>query len=179
MAKKTKTAKPVKKSLKSQTVDRPVKKTAEKQTIEKSIKELTDKLLSYMQISGSTEVTAGQDHYNVNITTQESGLLIGRYGETLNSLQLLLGVMLFKKRGEWIRVIVDVGDYRKSRQQSLSEMAERIAGEVEATGQPVTIPNLTPYERRTIHMLLSQHKSVMTESIGEGRDRRLTIKPRQ
>jgi len=179
MAKKTKNAKPVKKSLKSQTVDKPVKRRLTKQTVEETIKELTDKLLSYMQISGSTEVTAGQDHYNVNITTQESGLLIGRYGETLNSLQLLLGVMLFKKRGEWIRVIVDVGDYRKSRQQSLSEMAQRIAGEVEATGQPVTIPNLTPYERRTIHMLLSQHKSVMTESIGEGRDRRLTIKPRQ
>src|SRR3989344_1314410 len=166
MAKKTKTARPVKKSQKSQ-------------TIEETIKDLTDKLLSYMQISGSTEVLAGEDHYDVNITTQESGLLIGRYGETLNSLQLLLGVMLFKKLGEWIRVIVDVDDYRTSRQQSLSEMAERIAGEVEATGQPVTIPNLTPYERRTIHMLLSQHKSVMTESIGEGRDRRLTIKPRQ
>lgn len=178
MAKKTKTAKPVKQSQKRETVDKPAKKTTKKQTIEETIKELTDKLLSYMQISGSTEVVAGQDHYDVNITTQESGLLIGRYGETLNSLQLLLGVMLFKKRGEWIRVIVDVGDYRKSRQQSLSEMAQRIAGEVETTGQPVTIPNLTPYERRTIHMLLSQHKSVMTESIGEGRDRRLTIKPR-
>ena len=79
MAKKTKTAKPVKKSLKSQTVDRPVKKSTKKSTIEETIKDLTDKLLSYMQISGSTEVTAGQDHYNVNITTQESGLLIGRY----------------------------------------------------------------------------------------------------
>lgn len=168
--KPTKAKKPAKK---------PAKKTEKKQTLEKVIKEISEELLSLMQVAGTVDVVAGQDHYALNIKTAESGLLIGRHGETLNSLQLLLGVMLFKKRGEWVRVIVDVGDYRKTRQQSLSEMAERIADEVETTGQPVTIPNLTPYERRTIHMLLSEHKSVMTQSIGEGRDRQLTIKPRQ
>lgn len=116
--------------------------------------------------------------YRITIETLESGLLIGRHGDTLNSLQLLLGVMLFKRTGSWIHVLVDVGNYRKMREESVTAMADRIIAEVERTGQPVPLPFLSPLERRMVHMHLTDHPTVMSESEGEGRDRRLVIKPR-
>lgn len=114
----------------------------------------------------------------MRIETEETGLLIGRHGECINSLQLLLGVMLYKKFGKWVRVILDVGDYRKMREDSLKEMVERIAGEVEGTGVPVVLPYLSPLERRFVHLLLTENAKVTSESTGEGKERRVTIKPR-
>ena len=170
-AKKTtktgKTAKPAKatKPVKPVDLERVVKKTAEE-------------LLSQLGVTCSVTVTKGDEHFALNLETSESGLIIGRHGEVINSLQLLLGVILYKKTGQWMRVVVDVGGYRQSRQDNISEMVGRIVKEVEANGVPVTLPPLTPFERRTIHLMLSDHEQVVSESVGEGRDRRLVIKPR-
>ena len=160
-------------------------KTEKKANLKKILKELAAELLGKLEIAAEIEVKEEKakeneqaDHYEVVIQTQESGLLIGRHGESLNSLQLLLGVIVYKKVGQWVRVIVDIGDYRKMREESLKEMAVRIIEEVKTSGQPVAMPYLTPLERRQIHVFLTDHESVMTESTGEGKDRRLIIKPR-
>lgn len=150
------------------------------------ITEVTSELLQQLQITATVHVEkegvaadqeAGET-FRVTIETAESGLLIGRHGETLNSLQLLLGVMLFKKLGSWVHLLVDVGNYRKMREESVTAMADRIAAEVEQTGQPVALPYLSPLERRMVHMRFTSHPTVMSESVGDGRDRRLMIKPR-
>jgi spoIIIJ-associated protein len=125
-----------------------------------------------------TVAVDAEENYRVNVTTLESGLLIGRHGETINGLQLFLGVVLFKKLGRWVRVVLDVGDYRSQRETTIREMVTRIITEVETTKLPVSLPFLTPLERRSVHMMLTDNPSVMSESVGEGRDRRLTIKPR-
>lgn len=143
--------------------------------IEETIREMLGKLKIEAKVS-ITEETA--DHFNINIETSETGLLIGYHGETLNSLQLLLGVILYRKFGRWIHVVLDVGDYRKMREESIKEMVTRIVGEVEQTGSPVILPYLTPLERRIVHMMLSEHQNVISESSGEGRERRVSIKPR-
>lgn len=149
------------------------------------ISDLAKELLSKLSIESTVlvEPIAGEKpedevSYRITIETLESGLLIGRHGDTLNSLQLLLGVMLFKRTGSWIHVLVDVGNYRKMREESVTAMADRIIAEVERTGQPVPLPFLSPLERRMVHMHLTDHPTVMSESEGEGRDRRLVIKPR-
>jgi spoIIIJ-associated protein len=152
-------------------------------TTESLIKEIVDELLQKLEILSSTEIVkvkdpTGEENYQVKINTEESGLLIGRHGETINSLQLLTGVILYKKTGIWHRVVLNVGDYREAREESIKQMTERIVSEVETTGQSVVLPPLTPYERRLVHMMLSESKTVTSESIGEGKDRRLTIKPR-
>lgn len=150
------------------------------------ITDVTQELMNQLQISATVhvdqEATAPADEatetYRVTIETTESGLLIGRHGETLNSLQLVVGVMLFKRLGSWVHLLVDVGNYRKMREESVTAMADRIVTEVEQTGQPVALPYLSPLERRMVHMRLSEHPTVMSESVGDGRDRRLMIKPR-
>ena len=145
---------------------------------EEIVKEVAQELLRQLSVEAEIAVEKGEDHFKVNIQTPDTGLLIGRHGETLNSLQLLLGVILYKKIGSWQRIILDVGSYRKMREDSLREMVERIAIEVETTGQPVVLPFMTPLERRFVHMLLADREKVTTESLGEGRERRLTVKPR-
>ena len=155
--------------------------------IEQTIIEVTESLLHNLQITATvvvikegeeTVAAESADSYRVTIETAESGLLIGRHGETLNSIQLMLGVMVFKRLGKWARILVDVGNYRKMREESVTAMADRIAAEVEQTGQAVPLPYLSPLERRMVHMHLVAHPTVMSESVGEGRDRRLMIKPR-
>lgn len=146
------------------------------------IKKTTEELLEKLKVEATVDVSEGEKegetNYKVNIGTQETGLLIGYHGETLNSLQLLLGVILYKKVGKWIHIVVDVGNYRQMREESIKEMVDRIVGEVESTKQPVTLPYLSPLERRIVHMMLTDSKTVISESEGSGRDRRLTIKPR-
>lgn len=150
-----------------------------KQTRESEIKKLATDLLGKLKVEAKVEVVKEEDdHYQVNLETEETGLLIGHHGETVNSFQLLLGVILFKKTGEWIHVVVDVGGYRKMREESIKEMVNRIVTEVETSREPVQLPPLTPFERRAVHMMLTDHQTVVSESIGEGRDRRLTIKPK-
>ncbi len=146
---------------------------------QKVIEETIHDLLGKLKVEAKVSVTEEEDmHFNINLETPETGLLIGYHGETLNSLQLFLGVILYRKLGRWIHVVLDVGDYRKMREESIKEMVTRIVGEVEQTGSPVVLPYLTPLERRIVHMMLSDHQNVVSESSGEGRERRVTIKPR-
>ncbi|OGG00808.1 hypothetical protein A2153_04280 [Candidatus Gottesmanbacteria bacterium RBG_16_38_7b] len=149
--------------------------------IEKTLKELLEKLTIDAKIEVEEEINEGDKqpkHFRINISTPESGLLIGHHGETINSLQLLLGVILYKKFNEWVRVIIDIGDYRKLREESIREMVNRIVSEVEQTGRPIELPYLSPLERRLVHMMLTDNERVMSESQGEGKDRRVTIKPK-
>lgn len=155
-----------------------------KNNTEDIIKEIVSDLLLKLNISGDIEVVqnitdeTSENNFNVNIKTEETGLLIGHHGETLNSMQLILGVILYKKLGIWIRVILDVGDYRKMREESIKEMVTRMVGEVEANSMPIILPFLTPLERRIVHIMLADNLKVTSESIGVGRDRRVTIKLR-
>lgn len=147
---------------------------------EKEINQFLSDLFSRLQIKAEVSIKREEEnHFKVNIQSEDTGLLIGRHGETINSLQLVLGIMLYKKLGSWVRVLVDIGDYRKDREQSIKEMVERITAEVEEKNQPVVLPYLTPYERRIVHMMLADHQKVASESSGEGKDRYVTIKPRQ
>lgn len=159
-----------------------MKKKDNDKNIITEIKKTTEELLTMLKTEGKVEVAEEksdeESNYIIKIETQETGLLIGYHGETLNSLQLLLGVVLFKKLGKWVHVVVDVGNYRQMREESIKEMVNRIVSEVEATNQTSTLPYLSPLERRIVHMMLTNHEKVVSESIGEGKDRRLTIKPK-
>ena len=84
-----------------------------------------------------------------------------------------------KKLGEWIRVVVDVGDWREKQEQRVKDLAYQIVEKAIETGQPQPIYNLTPSQRRVVHMALADNKDVLTESEGEGEDRYLVVKPRK
>ena len=146
--------------------------------IKKTTEELLAKLLTEATVEVVEETVEEESNYKVSIQTQETGLLIGFHGETLNSLQLLLGVIIYKKIQKWVHIIVDVGNYRKMREESIKEMVNRIVSEVETSQKPVTLPYLSPLERRIVHMMLTDHKTVASESTVEGKERLLSIRPR-
>ncbi|MBI2404932.1 KH domain-containing protein [Candidatus Gottesmanbacteria bacterium] len=143
------------------------------------VKHITEELLNQLEISGVVSVDTDETGaFRVHIETEETGLLIGFHGKTLESFQIILGIMVSKALGQWVKVYVNVGDYREKREEALMLMAQRAAQRVTITGRPVELTRLSPSERRVIHLTLSGDERVTTESIGEGDSRILVVKPK-
>jgi spoIIIJ-associated protein len=143
------------------------------------IKESTEDLLKRLGIAGDVTIDTDESGaFRVNIETEETGLLIGFHGRTLESFQMILGMIVAKKLGMWEHVYVNVGDYREKREEALMYMAQRASERAITTGRPVELAHLSAAERRVIHLTLSGDERVSTESIGEGRDRKLIIAPK-
>ena len=148
----------------------------------KVLQKLTDELFSLISTKAKAEVSFDKDNdsFIVNVDAgDETGLLIGKKGETLLGIQTVLGFLLKQKIGEWKRVLVNVGDYREKEESYLKDLAATTAARAKETGEPQNLYNLKPWQRRVIHMVLSEDKEVITESEGEGEDRFLVIKPKK
>lgn len=117
---------------------------------------------------------------NIRATdNQLLSLLIGRRGETLSSLQLLVNLIVAKQTGTHERIQVDAEGYRMRREENLRAMAQRVAAQVRRSGAPMMLEAMTPAERRIIHMELAESPDVSTESTGEGEQRRVVISPKR
>jgi spoIIIJ-associated protein len=114
----------------------------------------------------------------LDVSGQNLGVLIGRKGETLAALQYIVNLPVNKRVGQWTRVLVDVGGYRRRREESLEGLAQRVAYRVAQSHRAVTLEPMPPNERRVIHMVLRDNSDVYTESSGEGESRKVTILPR-
>lgn len=144
-----------------------------------TIQQVTEELLKTLGIDATCEVTeADEAMATVAIQAEETGMLIGYHGETLEALQLLIALGAAKKSGEFVRVSVEVGDYKKNREEWLKSLVEQTKQRVLDEGRAVTLPNLKPWERRVVHLLLQDDPDVVSESMGEGRERTLTISPK-
>ena len=140
---------------------------------------VVEELIQKLEIVGTVSVTTDEtDAFRINIATEETGLLIGHHGKTLESLQVILGVIVSKKLGRWVKAYVNVGDYREKREEALMHMAQRAADRALASGRPVELSRLSPAERRIIHLTLSGDERIETESMGEGDSRILLVKPK-
>jgi spoIIIJ-associated protein len=146
----------------------------------KITKEISEKLLKLIGLEAKVVVAEDKENQaiKVDVDTAEPGILIGYHGETLSSLQLLLGIMVSRKAGEWLRVLVNIGDYRQKREEVLKNMALSAAQKAKFSGEPVSLPPLSGSERRIIHLTLADNPSVETQSEGEGEERRVIVKPR-
>lgn len=145
----------------------------------KFLQKTVDEILALMSISAKGEVLYDekQEAFLVNIEAGEAtGLLIGKKGETLSSLQTVLAVILKQETGEWKRVVVNIGDYREKEEDYLKGLAESAAARAKESGQPQNLYNLKPWQRRIIHMYLSEDKDITTVSEGEGEERYLVVK---
>lgn len=144
-----------------------------------TVQQIVEDLLGKLEIAGTVTVTTDETGaFRVGIETEETGLLIGHHGKTLESLQLILGIMVSKSLGRWVKAYVNVGDYREKREETLMHMAQRAADRALALGRTVELSRLTPAERRIIHLTLSGDDRIETESMGEGDDRILLVKPK-
>ena len=114
----------------------------------------------------------------IDLAGEDSGLLIGRRGQTLQALQFLVNLIV-RKQFEGVRVVLDVENYRQRRELQLREMATTIAKRVAETNRSITLEPMPPADRRIIHTSLTDHPGVSTESTGEGEGRKVTIMPRR
>jgi spoIIIJ-associated protein len=142
------------------------------------VQTLVDDLFATLDISGSATVEEQNEMIHVVLDTEDGGMVIGYHGETLEALQLVLSLMVAKKLGRFIRVSVEVGDYKKNRQEYLEKLASQTRERVVGEQREVVLSDLKSWERRVIHMILQNDEEVESESMGEGKDRVLVIRPR-
>lgn len=112
---------------------------------------------------------------DIELSGDEMGVLIGKRGQTLDSLQYLVSLVVNKDVEEYIRVKVDTEDYRKRRKETLENLAKNIAYKVKRTKRPVSLEPMNPYERRIIHSALQNDRYVTTHSEGEEPFRRVVV----
>ena len=115
----------------------------------------------------------------IDISGDDSGLLIGRRGQSLQSLQFIVNLIVRKEFGESVRVVLDVEQYRQRREASLRDMATKVAERVMQTGRGITLEPMSAADRRIIHLSLADSEDVSTESVGFGEDRKVSIFPKR
>ncbi|EKD65273.1 MAG: hypothetical protein ACD_50C00143G0008 [uncultured bacterium] len=145
---------------------------------EKIIDKVISELLGMLGIDGTFEVIGKEEGIDVVLDTKDSGLVIGYHGDTLESLQLILSLCIAKKVGRFIRVSIEVGEYKKKRMDWLRNLALTTKEKVVSQKQEIVLPELKSWERRVIHLMLQDDKEVSSESQGEGRERVLVISPK-
>lgn len=107
----------------------------------------------------------------------DNPLLIGFHGETLLGLQTLINLILFRKTGQFTRVVLDVANYRQEREEKIKQLALNAADRARFLDRPVELTPMRADERRLVHLYVSQLPGVASESMGEGRERRVVVKP--
>ena len=145
----------------------------------KIIKDTTEELLKLLGVEGSTEINFGDETVGIVLDTPDSGVVIGRHGDILESLQLVLSIVISKKLNEFLRISLEVGDYKKNREEWLRNTALDAKDKAIDQGREITLPELKAWERRIVHLALKDDKEVISESVGEGRDRVLIIRPKE
>lgn len=140
-------------------------------------REFLDEVFNAMNMVVAVDVKYDEENKNLNIdlSGDEMGILIGKRGQTLDSLQYLVSLVVNKGSEEYIRVKVDTEDYRKRRKETLENLAKNIAYKVKRTKRSVSLEPMNPYERRVIHSALQNDKYVTTHSEGEEPFRRVVV----
>lgn len=150
-------------------------------------KELLENVLERMNLRAKVEIVPQsaaetdetQPGLVLNIVGDELGVLIGRQNETLSALEFITRLMVNQQTRTRATFTVDVNGYRAKRAESLRRLALRMAEQAEQTGRPVALEPMPPAERRIIHLALRDHPTMMTQSVGEGDRRKVTIIPRK
>ncbi|MBI2850684.1 MAG: protein jag [Chloroflexi bacterium] len=154
------------------------------------VRSILEKLLDLMGVDGSIKLETApvvDDEEDgeaagavvLNVEGEDLGILIGRRGQTLASLQYLVRLIAGHQTGSWAPVVIDVEGYKERRYQALQDFARQMAEQVKAKGSPFRMEPMPPAERRLIHLALSNDPDVYTESTGFGESRRVVIMPKK
>ena len=143
-----------------------------------SLQKISEKLFNLMNVKTKVDVAFDKEDevFTVNVDAGDAtGLLIGKRGETLLSIQNILSLLFKQETGEWQNIVVNVGDYREKEEEYLKSIAESAVQRALETGNPQNLYNLKSWQRRVIHLYLSDNEGIETASEGEGEDRYLVI----
>ena len=134
-------------------------------------------VLSAMGVKPEITVAFTENGIVLRLSGEGLGVIIGRRGETLDSLQYLTGLVTNREEGDYMRVTIDSGNYREKRERTLEKLAQKLSASAIRYGRPSTLEPMNPYERRIIHATVSKIDGVSSSSIGEEPNRRVVITP--
>ena len=140
-------------------------------------KQLTIGLLNRMGLKTEVEGFFKEGSLYLEIRGDQEGILIGKYGRTLESLQMIINRMVNKRLKNSMRVVIDIDDYRKRRSDNMGKMAQRLGEKAKKTGHSLTVGPFNAHDRRIIHLTLKEDPSLKTESFGEGDLKKIKIIP--
>ncbi|MBE3559332.1 MAG: protein jag [Ktedonobacteraceae bacterium] len=153
----------------------PLVETPSREDVEITV-DVLQHILRYLNIHATVQVRSTSPlTLNIHGINENLGLLIGRRGETLAALQLLVNLIVSHRTRHRIRIIVDAENYRLRREENLRSLAQRVAQQVRNYRRSIALEAMPPHERRIVHLALSDSKDISTESIGEGDERRVVI----
>lgn len=145
--------------------------------LEAAIAFLTE-LLGRMDVPATVTGTSDEESVELQVSGDDLGILIGRRGQTLDSLQYITTLAVNRQGGQWVRVNLDIGDYRAKREESLRSLAQRAATKVESSGRRLALDPMNAAERRIVHQELQEFAGVQTQSEGQDPHRRVVILPK-
>jgi spoIIIJ-associated protein len=149
---------------------------SERATVDEA-KGVLEELLRLMELPGTVEVAMGTEAAKLNVVGDDLGVLIGRRGEKLASLQHIVNLIVARREGQLNRIMVDVENYRGRREDQLRDVADRAAQRVAQSGKIIQLEAMPAMERRIVHLALAEHESVRTQSVGVEPNRRVVILP--
>lgn len=152
-------------------------KARKKNTVEDVIREFLDNMFGAMNMVVKIDVTVDEveSSVDVELSGEDMGLLIGKRGQTLDSIQYLVSLVANKEKEKYVRVKVDTENYRQRRKETLESLAKNISYKVKRSKRSVSLEPMNPYERRIIHSALQNDKFVSTKSEGEDPFRHVVI----
>ena len=152
-------------------------KARKKEVVKDAVEEFLSKMFNAMDLSVDIQIDYDEQNRNMNIELKgnEMGILIGKRGQSLYSVQYLASLVANRESDEYVRVKVDTENYRKRRKETLENLAKNIAFKVKKTRKPVYLEPMNPYERRVIHSVLQNDRYVETHSEGEEPYRKVVV----
>jgi spoIIIJ-associated protein len=149
---------------------------SERATVDEA-KSVLEELLRLMELPGTVEVALGTEAAKLNVVGDDLGILIGRRGEKLASLQHIVNLIVARREGQLNRIMIDVENYRGRREDQLRDVADRAAKRVSQSGKIIQLEAMPAMERRIVHLALAEHDTVRTQSVGVEPNRRVVILP--
>jgi spoIIIJ-associated protein len=154
--------------------------------VEQVARDVLSSLLGLLDVAGTIELQprslvddqAEEAPVALDVTGEDLGILIGRRGQTLAALQYVVRLVVGRRTDKWVPIVIDVEGYKQRRASALETFAAEMAERVVSRQVPFTMEPMPPYERRIVHMALADHGRVVTESIGQGEERKVVIRPK-
>jgi spoIIIJ-associated protein len=141
------------------------------------VRSLVERIVSELGVHGRVEVREDAYGVHVDCTGGDLGVLIGRYGQTIDAVQYVVNAIAARREGERVEVTVDAAGYRERRRAMLERLAVRNAERARATGQPVELEPMTAVERKVVHLRLKEFDGVETSSEGTEPNRYVVVSP--
>lgn len=150
-------------------------RVTKKETAGEKVVEYLQDIFDKMRVNVEMDMEENDNSIFINIQGEDSGIIIGRRGETLEALQYLASLAINKGEEDYKRIIIDIENYRQKREDTLIRLSNKLADRVIRTRKSITLEPMSPYERRIIHSTLQNNRYVKTYSLGEEPNRKVVI----